>query len=71
MPLPPGHFGVGELAQAVGLSALCLLPGLLYLGWALPRAAAFSRELAAIEGQWLLAGSPDPVDSAFVALVSG
>ncbi len=69
-PLPPGRFGRHELGIALVLCLMGLVPGVLYLIWALPRAAAYGRELAAIERQWQRAGSPDPVDPAFVALMS-
>lgn len=68
-PLPQGRFGTPHLAIAVLLCLGFLLPGLVYLAWAVPRGRRYARELQALERRWMEAGQPDPVDPQFQALI--
>ncbi len=68
-PVPPGHFGVRELLIAGGLLLLGLLPGIVFLIWALPRGRRYQQAIAVLLRQWRAAGTPDPIDEAFLRLV--
>lgn len=69
-PIPPGRFGAGELLATVVLLALFVLPGVVFLLWAVPRDRRFHQAMVSLVRQWRAAGSPDPVDGAFQRLVS-
>ncbi|QPN55799.1 hypothetical protein I1E95_11600 [Synechococcus sp. CBW1107] len=69
-PIPPGRFGAGELLTAVLLLALFVLPGVVFLIWAVPRGRSYRQALAILVRQWRASGEPDPVDAAFRRLVS-
>ncbi len=68
-PIPPGRMGPCSWVLALVLLALGLLPGLLYLAWAVPRDRRYRQALAALERRWLAAGKPEPSDPAFQSLL--
>jgi hypothetical protein len=68
-PIPPGRMGPRSWVLALLLLALGVLPGLLYLAWAVPRDRRYRQALAALERRWLVAGKPEPSDPAFQFLL--
>jgi hypothetical protein len=68
-PIPRGRMGPGAWGLTVVLLLLGLVPGLVYLAWALPRDGRYRRALAALERRWVAAGKPEPPDPAFQFLL--
>lgn len=69
-PIPPGRFGGREMLAAGALLLLGLLPGIVFLIWAVPRGRRYRQAMVKLVRQWRAAGTPDPVDAAFQRLVS-
>ncbi len=68
-PIPSGSFGGRELLAAGALLLLGLLPGIVFLIWAVPRGRRYHQAMVKLVRQWRAVGMPDPVDAAFQRLV--